>query len=84
MSNKKVRGKNKVQKKKLVKKKSWLTKEQYKVGLDKGLTEYAAKSKLCKKEVYVDNMGKSALNSHMSTVKHSQLGDECTEAINNL
>ena len=66
MSNKKVRGKNKVQKKKLVKKKSWLTKEQYKVGLDKGLTEYAAKSKLCKKEVYVDNMGKSALNSHMS------------------
>ena len=56
MSNKKVRGKNKVQK----------------------------KSKLCKKEVCVDNMGKSALKSHMSTVKHSQLGDECTEAINNL
>ena len=82
MSNKKVRGKNKVQKKKLVKK-SWLTKVWYKAGLEKGLTEYAAKSKLCKKEVCVDNMGKSALKSHMS-VKHSQLGDECTEAINNL
>ena len=29
-------------------------------------------------------MGESALKSHMSTVKHSQLAKECTQAINNL
>ena len=77
LRNKKVRGKNKFQE-------SWLNKEEYKVWLEKGVIEYAARCKLCRKEICVDNMGKSFLKSHMSTVKHLQLAKERTEAINNL
>ena len=66
MSNK-VRGKNKFQE-------SWLSIEE------KVLIEYAARCKLFRKEICVDNMGESALKSHMSTVKHFQLAKERTEA----
>ena len=73
MSNKKVRGKNKFQE-------SWLSIEEYNTWLEKVSIEYAARCKLFRKEICVDNMGESALKSHMSTVKHSQLAKEHTEA----
>ena len=49
MSNQKVRGKNKCQE-------SWLSKEEYKAWLEKGSIEYAARCKLCRKEICIDNM----------------------------
>ena len=36
------------------------------------------------KEIGIDNMGMSALQSYMLTVKQPQLAKKCTEAINNL
>ena len=49
MSNQKVRGKNKCQE-------SWLSKEEYKAWLEKDSIEYAARCKLCRKEICIDNM----------------------------
>lgn len=64
MSNKKIKEKNKFQE-------SWLSKEEYIAWLEEDSIEYAAKCKLCRKEIYLDNMSESALKSHMPAVKHS-------------
>ena len=48
MRNKKIRGRNKFQE-------SWLSKDEYKSWLHKS-SDYAARCKLCKKDINVDNV----------------------------
>ena len=45
---------------------------------------YTAKCKFCRKDISVDNMGESALKSHVSTGNHSKLVKEHNEARNSL
>ena len=76
MSSIRAHGKNKFQD-------NWLSKTEYKIWLEKK-NDYIAKCKLCRKDISVDNMGETALKSHVSTGKDSRLVKEHKEPRNSL